>query len=528
MTVTTTSSGATGTTATPNSTVVASTDNSGMQSSNSPAKTKAKKANTATPTSTTSSSSKKGDSGNARKSESGPPIVVPTPKPLLYADDYNDMEGGLLQDNDYTMIAPSIPPMHVLRQKKAVTATKWVHAPVVNHSRKDGIRLLHWVKDKEKDNQHPFARLGDMVMTDVPVYTDEEYNTHIKPRSGDWTRAETDELLELCRRFDRRFIIVHDRFVGLCAQGKPGTPPVERTIEELKERYYSICTILNAHRGDKDINEALKSVPYDANHEVMRKKQLQVLFTRTVEEVEEENIVFPEIRRITQRQKRDKDRHITGSTSASGSRKRPSEGDPKRTKKVKAENANASGVSPHKDKLDKTKMSEKGIIITPVKGGTKDMDAATSSADKANTKLTKKAQANMKQLNSVSSVSTSAIVDGGDGMNPDMVVENTNDEGTSGGSTSGGRRGPSGVSLRSAKMFVAHPASANMKKLQGTYEELGVNLETLQPYHTVFVSTEKLRAQVMELIDANKGLKKTEAEKKHIDILYEKWLLANK
>lgn len=41
-----------------------------------------------------------------------------------------------------------------------------------------------------------------------------------------WTKEETDQLFELCERFDLRFIIIADRF------------PTQRTVEELKDRYY--------------------------------------------------------------------------------------------------------------------------------------------------------------------------------------------------------------------------------------------------------------------------------------------------
>lgn len=42
-----------------------------------------------------------------------------------------------------------------------------------------------------------------------------------------WSREETDQLFDMCERFDMRFIIIADRF----------SPP--RTVEELKHRYYS-------------------------------------------------------------------------------------------------------------------------------------------------------------------------------------------------------------------------------------------------------------------------------------------------
>lgn len=42
-----------------------------------------------------------------------------------------------------------------------------------------------------------------------------------------WTKEETDQLFDLCERFDLRFIVIADRF------------PLSRTVEELKDRYYS-------------------------------------------------------------------------------------------------------------------------------------------------------------------------------------------------------------------------------------------------------------------------------------------------
>lgn len=42
-----------------------------------------------------------------------------------------------------------------------------------------------------------------------------------------WTKEETDQLFDLCKRFDLRFVIIADRF------------PSNRTVEELKDRYYS-------------------------------------------------------------------------------------------------------------------------------------------------------------------------------------------------------------------------------------------------------------------------------------------------
>jgi DNA methyltransferase 1-associated protein 1 len=49
-----------------------------------------------------------------------------------------------------------------------------------------------------------------------------------------WSREETDKLFELCERFDLRFIVIADRF------------PTTRSVEDLKNRYYSGNSILTS------------------------------------------------------------------------------------------------------------------------------------------------------------------------------------------------------------------------------------------------------------------------------------------
>ena len=68
----------------------------------------------------------------------------------------------------------------------------------------------------------------------MPVYSDLEYQQHL--HNDGWSRQETDALFELCQRFDLRFIVIHDRWNK--------EKHKERTVEELKERYYQICNIL--------------------------------------------------------------------------------------------------------------------------------------------------------------------------------------------------------------------------------------------------------------------------------------------
>lgn len=44
----------------------------------------------------------------------------------------------------------------------------------------------------------------------VPVYSEQEYQMYL--HDDGWTKAETDHLFDLCKRFDLRFIVIHDRY----------------------------------------------------------------------------------------------------------------------------------------------------------------------------------------------------------------------------------------------------------------------------------------------------------------------------
>ena len=81
---------------------------------------------------------------------------------------------------------------------------------------------------------------------DIPTYTDEEYENHLK--IAKWSRGETDYLFDTCRRFDIRWPIVFDRYD--CKMFG-----VNRAVEYLKERFYSINYELNLLRVSEFICE---------------------------------------------------------------------------------------------------------------------------------------------------------------------------------------------------------------------------------------------------------------------------------
>lgn len=145
------------------------------------------------------------------------------------------------------------------------------------------------------------------------TYSDQEYQQLLQLEN--WTKQETDHLFDLCRQFDLRFMVIQDRW--------DSSRFPKRTVEDLKERYYDICNILNKVRVymyyclQKEAKHFVclnskarhtsgpepKLIAYDADNEKRRKEQLKRLFERTPEQVEEEANLLAELRKIEARKK---------------------------------------------------------------------------------------------------------------------------------------------------------------------------------------------------------------------------------
>lgn len=174
---------------------------------------------------------------------------------------------------------------------RKVRSWKWM--PFKNPARKDGAVLNHWRRIADEGKEYPFARFNKTIQ--LPSYTDTEYQQHLQ--SDQWTRSETDHLFDLCRRFDLRFYIVHDRW--------DRTLFPERSVEDIKERYYDVANTLAKLRASPGHEPKIRV--YDADHERRRKEQLCKLFDRTPEQIDEEQTLLSEFRKIEMR-KRERDK----------------------------------------------------------------------------------------------------------------------------------------------------------------------------------------------------------------------------
>ncbi|BFZ19518.1 hypothetical protein BsWGS_22557 [Bradybaena similaris] len=241
---------------------------------------------------------------------------------------HRELWGLLHTDSRYqTDAAPIIPSdtKQGYKQMKARIGSSrvrpWKWMPFTNPARKDGAIFYHWGRLADEGKDYPFARFNKTV--DVPTFSDLEYQQHL--HDDNWTRQETDHLFDLCKRFDIRFIVVHDRWDRERYK--------DRSVEDLKERYYFICNTLAKVRAPQGSEPKIKA--FDAEHERRRKLQLTKLFDRTQEQVDEEEYLIGELKKIELRKKerekkqQDLQKLITAADSNADNRK----ADRKSTKK---------------------------------------------------------------------------------------------------------------------------------------------------------------------------------------------------
>ncbi|GAC72828.1 DNA methyltransferase 1-associated protein-1 [Moesziomyces antarcticus T-34] len=240
------------------------------------------------------------------------------------------MAQGLGSDGKHGAGASSLFKPKFKRRKEKVRQWRWT--PFLNAARQDthidhetpevnhGLVLHHWAPapapsgadatpaEPEVESRYAFAEFN--TDSGVYSYSNDEYIQHL--RDDDWTKEETDYLMELCAAYDLRFVVIHDRYDWASAQpsfvsGSTGAlfqAVKERSMEDLKARYYAVCRRLIRSRISTDDVETrqvlLSTYAFDKQREIERKKAVARLYTRTPEQLAEEEALYVEIRRIEQ------------------------------------------------------------------------------------------------------------------------------------------------------------------------------------------------------------------------------------
>lgn len=171
---------------------------------------------------------------------------------------------------------PSVIPTTSTKQLgKYDRVTKWVWTKFNNPARPDNFQFLHWQREEDLDKDYEYAQFNKKIK--LVEFTQEEYENLLKELDPSWTYEETLYLWELCRQFDLRFTIIHDRY----------DYPIARTIEELKDRYYSISRKILEHKNIHD-HPILKS-GYNYEQEMKRRAYLEKTINKSKEENQYEN-----------------------------------------------------------------------------------------------------------------------------------------------------------------------------------------------------------------------------------------------
>ncbi|KAL1060584.1 hypothetical protein V6Z11_1Z086600 [Gossypium hirsutum] len=169
---------------------------------------------------------------------------------------------------------PSIDVSQLKRRPPSDEKITWQWLPFTSSARKDDCNFTTGVVNGvPPTGDYSFAKYNKSV--DVIRYTDEDSGFDFSANAFlffKWTKEETDQLFDLCERFDLRFIIIADRF------------PTHRTVEELKDRYYSVSRAILVARAPSPGEVAghpLVKEPYNVTQETERKRALSMVLSQT-------------------------------------------------------------------------------------------------------------------------------------------------------------------------------------------------------------------------------------------------------
>jgi DNA methyltransferase 1-associated protein 1 len=200
--------------------------------------------------------------------------------------------------------------------------SQWVYAPFASSARTDGALFNHWVKAGVEYPDYPFARFN--VYMHPVEYSEEEYATYLSTSDPQWTRSDTDQLMGLCRRFDLRWAVIFDRYTA--------TP--RRSIEELQERYYSVCSRLTNVRltvngaGPIAVSNPIITIgtgssagsvnsTFNYSTEKVRRRQNEIMWRRSKEDEKEDEDLKKELKIVEVALRKIKKNGKTGLVNAS-------------------------------------------------------------------------------------------------------------------------------------------------------------------------------------------------------------------
>ncbi|KAI9167632.1 SWR1-complex protein 4 [Paramyrothecium foliicola] len=234
-------------------------------------------------------------------------------------------------------IVPEVTQFKKRRLISRKPAARWEMRPFYNSGREDASLVLrHWRRKDDKQEGDAAAQDGEEkaqrqemddsafakfnVQVSVPQYSDDQYRQSLQ--NADWTKEETDYLMELVRDLDLRWPLIWDRYDWNppATNGEANDDGDEskaiipitrsRSMEDLKARYYEVAAKMMALQ--KPVQYMTQ--PEYALHELMahfnpqqekqRKDFALKSLARSPEEAREEESLLLEVKRILARSER--------------------------------------------------------------------------------------------------------------------------------------------------------------------------------------------------------------------------------
>lgn len=157
-------------------------------------------------------------------------------------------------------------------------------------------------KQPRINKEYQYAKYN--VQVEVPTYDDDLYRSQLQ--DTDWTKEETDYLVNTIKDFGQKWPVVVDRYDFHPTKSENGSSmqPKERSMEDLKHRYYNISAKILAHSTPISSMNAQQYTLYsnlqafNPAHEKQRKSLVNGHITRQQDEVNEETVLLAELQRI--------------------------------------------------------------------------------------------------------------------------------------------------------------------------------------------------------------------------------------
>lgn len=135
-------------------------------------------------------------------------------------------ENGLVPAVQNNQIAPSFKSKRVIGFKG-----KWAYAQIESSARCDQLSLNHWILADISYNDYPYAKYN--IKIENVSYSDEDYEIYLIDEN--WSREDTDHLVDLCYTYDLRWSIINDR----------AHFSTNKTVEQMQARFNFVTTRLN-------------------------------------------------------------------------------------------------------------------------------------------------------------------------------------------------------------------------------------------------------------------------------------------